>query len=127
VFAGCQNCSVEASMQTAGGPFNKVWMLGWYVDKKNTMELLMKEENERWVLKQRSNGSVVAKGKGIKTIDPNTAYIVRIVYTGTVFQVFVDDLQTPLFTLNPAAAVPVGTVGFETKNTTGKFDYITVN
>lgn len=127
VFAGCQNCSVEASMQTSGGPFNKVWMLGWYVDKKNTMELLMKEENERWVLKQRSNGSVVAKGKGIKTIDPNTAYIVRIVYTGTVFQVFVDDLQTPLFTLNPAAAVPVGTVGFETKNTTGKFDYITVN
>jgi hypothetical protein len=127
VFAGCQTCSMEASMQSAGGAFNKVWMLGWYVDKKNTMELLMKEENERWVLKQRFNGSVVAKGKGIKTIDPNTAYAVRIVFNGTVFQVFVDDFVTPLFTLNPAATVPVGTVGFQVKNTTAMFDYVTVN
>jgi hypothetical protein len=127
VFAGCQLCSMEASMQTAGGLSNKLWLLGWYVDKKNTMELLMKEENERWVLKQRVNGRVVAKAKGIKTIDPNTAYAARIVFDGTSFQVFVDDFQTPLFTLTPQGSVPTGTVGFSVKNTTGSFDYVTVN
>jgi hypothetical protein len=127
VFAGCQMCSMEASMQTAGGVSNKLWLLGWYVDKRNTMELLMKEENERWVLKQRVNGRVVAKAKGIKTIDPNTAYAARIVFDGTSFQVFVDDFVTPLFTLTPQGSVPTGTVGFSVKNTTGSFDYVTVN
>jgi VCBS repeat-containing protein len=127
VFAGCQVCSMEAGMLTAGGVSNKLWMLGWYVDKKNTMELLMKEENERWVLKQRVNGRVVAKAKGIKTIDPNTIYAARIVFDGTSFQVFVDDFQTPLLSLTPQGAVPIGTVGFSVKNTTGSFDYVTVN
>jgi VCBS repeat-containing protein len=127
VFAGCQMCSMEASMQTAGGISNKLWLLGWYVDRKNTMELLMKEENERWVLKQRVNGRVVAKAKGIKTIDTNTAYAARIVFDGTSFQVFVDDFVTPLFTLTPQGSVPTGTVGFSVKNTTGSFDYVTVN
>ncbi|MCI0443225.1 Ig-like domain-containing protein, partial [bacterium] len=127
VFAGCQVCSMEASMLTAGGISNKLWLLGWYVDKRNTMELLMKEENERWVLKQRVNGRVVKKAKGIKTIDPNTAYAARIVFDGTSFQVFVDDFVTPLFTLTPQGSVPTGTVGFSVKNTTGSFDYVTVN
>jgi len=127
IFAGCQTCSIEASMRSGGGAFNKVWMLGWYVDKKNTMELLMKEENDRWILKQRVNGSVVAKARGIKTIDPNTDYAVRITFDGISFKVFVDDFVTPLFTLTPPASVPVGTVGFKVKNTTGSFDYVSIN
>lgn len=127
IFGGCQNCYVEASMQTVGGTTNKVWLLAWYIDKKNTMELLMKEEGESWVLKQKVEGRVVAKAKGIKTIDPDTSYIVRILFDGSNFQVFINDLLTPLFTLTPAAPVPVGTVGFQIKNTTGSFDYINVN
>jgi hypothetical protein len=114
-------------MRTADGSFNKVWMLGWYVDKKNTMELLMKEESDRWILKQRVNGSVVAKTKGIKTIAPNTDYAVRITFDGNSFKVFVDDFATPLFTLTPQAVVPVGTVGLKVKNTIGSFDYVTIN
>lgn len=127
IFAGCQTCSMEAVMRSAGGAFNKVWMLGWYIDKKNTMELLMKEENDRWILKQRNNGAVVAKGNGIKTIDPNTDYAVRISFDGSNFKVFVDDFVTPLFTLTPQANVPSGTVGFKIKNTTGSFNYVGVN
>jgi hypothetical protein len=113
-------------MRNAGGAFSKVWMLSWYLDKKNNMELLMNEENNRWILKQRVNGSVVAKAKGIKTIDPNTDYAVRITFDGASFQVFIDDFTTPLFTLTPHANVPVGTVGFQVKNTTGAFDYVAV-
>jgi hypothetical protein len=30
-------------MQTVGGTLDKVWLLAWYIDKKNTMELLMKK------------------------------------------------------------------------------------
>jgi hypothetical protein len=127
IFAGCQTCSMEARMRSGGGAFNKVWMLAWYVDKKNTMELLMKEENDRWVLKQRLNGSVIAKANAIKTINPNTDYAVRITFDGISFNVFIDDFVTPLFLLTPQSNVPVGTIGFKVKNTIGSFDYVTIN
>lgn len=124
VFAGCTNCYVEAQMQSGGGFSNKVWLLGWYQDKNNTVELLMKEENDRWVLKQRSGGAVVAKGKILQTIDPNVSYVTRITYDGTNFQVTIDGAL--LLTL-PAGAPASGTIGFESKNTTGSFGYIQVN
>jgi hypothetical protein len=87
----------------------------------------MNEENDRWILKQRVNGTVVAKAKAIKTIDPNTDYAVRLTFDGTSFQFFVDDFITPLFTLTSHASVPVGTVGFQVKNTNGSFDYVAVH
>ena len=127
IFSGCASCTVETAMQTAGGSFNKLWLLGWYIDKRNTMELMMAEENDKWILKQRVNGIVVAKNKGIQTILPNTIYTVRVMFDGTQFQVFVDDLVTPLFSLTPIGTVPTGTVGFQAKNTTGSFSYIQVN
>ena len=52
-------------MSTAGGTKNVIWFLSWYVDDKNTMELLMKQETGKWILKQRANGTIVAK-KGVK-------------------------------------------------------------
>jgi hypothetical protein len=125
IFSGCQNCFVESAIVTAGGVGNKIWMLGWYVDKKNALELLFKEENDKIVLKQRSNGAVVTKNKGSLTLSPNVSYQVRVAFDGTIFTVFVDNV--PLFTLTPKAAVPVGTVGFYVKGTTGSFGYITVN
>jgi hypothetical protein len=124
VFAGCTNCYVEAQMQSAGGFSNKVWLLGWYQDKNNTVELLMKEENDRWVLKQRSGGAIVAKGKILQTIDPNVGYVARIAYDGTNFQVTIDGV---LLLSLPAGAPASGTIGFQSKNTTGSFGYIQVN
>ena len=32
-------------MRTAGGTGNRVWLLAWYQDKKNTVEVMMKEAN----------------------------------------------------------------------------------
>lgn len=125
IFSGCQTCFEESGIVTAGGVGNKIWMLGWYLDKKNTMELLFKEENDKIVLKQRSNGVVVTKNKGTITLTPNVSYQVRVAFDGTIFTVYVDN--TPLFTLTPKAAVPSGTVGFYVKGTTGSFGYITVN
>ncbi len=126
IFSGCSNCTVEAEMQTAGGIGNRLWLLAWYTDKKNTVELLMKEEKDFWVLKQRSNGSVVAKAKGAATIDPNTTYDAKIVFDGNQFQLYINN--TLLITLPKAAGTnPNGTVGFQLKLTTGSFDSINVN
>jgi hypothetical protein len=124
IFSGCQNCSEETTMMTAGGTGNKVSMLGWYVDKHNLMELQFKEESDKIILKQRVNGKIVAKAKASFTIDPNTSYIVKVSFDGTIFTVSVNGSQ--LFTLIPAATVPGGTIGFEAKGTTGSFGYITV-
>jgi glucose/arabinose dehydrogenase/uncharacterized membrane protein len=125
VFGGCLNCTIQASLMTAGGPGNRVWLLGWYVDKNNKVELLMKEEKDVWVLKQRSGGSIVAKAKATATIDPNVAYAVVVSFDGTQFTVTIDG--NTLITLTPKGTVPSGTVGFQAKDTTGFFDYINVN
>lgn len=122
--AGCSTCTVTAVLQTIGGAGNKVSLFGWHVDKKNNVELLMKEENEKWVLKQRVNGAVVAKAKFSQTIDPNTFYTADISFDGTNFQVMIDGI--PILSM-PAVGLPNGTVGFQVKRTTGNFDSISVN
>lgn len=126
IFAGCSTCSIQTQIQTAGGVGNKVWLLGWYLSKQDTVELLMKEESDKWVLKQRVGGKVVVKQKGLKAIDPNVFYVALVTFDGTNFQVFIDDLVNPLITM-PAVGSPSGTVGFEVKNTTGSFAEISVN
>lgn len=124
IFSGCQNCSEETTMMTAGGSGNKLSMLGWYVDKGNLMELQLKEESDKVVLKQRVNGKIVTKAKASFTIDPNVSYIVKVSYDGTIFTVSMNG--STLFTLTPANFVPSGTIGFEAKGTIGSFGYITV-
>lgn len=122
-FSGCQTCSVSAGIETDGGTFSKLSMYGWYVDKKNNVELMIK--GNKVVLKQRINGTVVAKGKGVVQIDPNVVYAMRVTYNAGQFTVSVDG--NTLFTLATAGAVPSGTVGFAVKNTTGRFAYIAVD
>jgi uncharacterized delta-60 repeat protein len=123
-FSGCTVCTVEATITTAGGIGNKIWLLAWYVDKQNTIEVLMKEENDRWILKQRSNGSLVAKAKGIATILPNKSYDVKVSFDGTSFSLSVDGFTVATML---AFTSPNGTVGFRVKNTIGTFGFITVN
>ena len=91
------------------------------------MELSAAAGTNVWMLKQRVRGIVVAKVKAIKTIDANVPYTVRVVFDGTKFDVFVDDLDTPLMSLTPRKAVPTGTVGFQATGTTGRFAYVCVN
>ena len=124
VFAGCSgNCSFEAGMMTAGGSGNKVWMLAWYLDKDNKVEILMKEESDKLVVKQRAGGSVVAKTKGLATLLPNVSYNVKITFDGAVFILFVDG---NLLATLPAAAPAAGTIGFQAKNTTARFGHVLV-
>lgn len=124
IFAGCTTCTVEATMTTAGGIFNKLWLLGWYIDKNNTVEVLMKEENDKWVLRQRVGGAVAIKTKGIAPIVPGIFYDVQVSFSGGVFTLRVDG---SILATMPAAVTPFGTVGFQVKNTIGDFGLIQVN
>ncbi|MCI0611614.1 hypothetical protein L0244_01355, partial [bacterium] len=126
VFSGCgSNCTVQTTMSTAGGSNNRMWMFVWYVDKKNTVELLMKQESGTWMLKQKSNGRIVAKQKALLPINPNQFYNAQISFDGTQFQVSIDG--TVVITMNAVGVVPAGTVGYQVKNTTGSFGSINVN
>ena len=125
VFSGCATCTLQGSLRTAGGSGNRVWLLGWYLDSNNYIELLMKEESDKWVLKQHSGGVVVAKQKGLQTIQPNTDYDAEISFDGTNFQVTINGqllITMPKF----GGTSPSGTVGFQVKATTGSFDFISV-
>jgi uncharacterized delta-60 repeat protein len=124
VFSGCSICIVQTSIRTQGGVGNKIWFFAWYTNKQNTVELLMKEESDKWILRQRVGGSIVAKTKGSGTILPNVFYDVKIEFNGTNFILTVGG--TVLATM-PAAAVPNGTVGFRIKKTTGSFAFIQVD
>lgn len=126
VYAGCLICYAETTMRTSGGAGNRLWLLHHYVDKSNVVELLMKEENDRWILKHRVNGAVVAKQKYLMPIDPNTDYVVRITYDGTNYIASVNGtaLSPPL---TPGGPVTQGTAGLRVKGTTGTFDRIEIN
>lgn len=124
VFAGCSTCTVEAKLQTSGGAGNRVSLLAWHVDKHTGVELIMNEESDRWLFKQRIGGTVTAKAKAAATIVPGVNYDARITFDGSVFQVFIDNA---LVMTVPATGSPSGTVGFQVKGTTGAFDEIQVN
>jgi putative Ig domain-containing protein len=124
-FSGCINCYVEASVRTAGGSGNRVWLMHHFIDKSNTIELLMKEETDRWIIKQRIGKKVVAKAKAQSAIDPNVFYTARITFDGTSYIVSVDG--TTLITLQPVGPVSGGTFGFKVKGTAGSFGYAVVN
>jgi uncharacterized delta-60 repeat protein len=119
--------TIQTTLKASGGEFSSVWLFGWYADKKNTIELQMKEGQDKWILKHRVNGVVVAKAKGLKTVLPNTSYSVKVAFDGSQFQVFVDDPTTPLITLTATQSVSVGTVGYQVKNSTASFDSIRVD
>ncbi|HEY7161884.1 MAG TPA: Calx-beta domain-containing protein, partial [Acidobacteriota bacterium] len=126
-FSGCgSDCSLNTTMQSAGGVGSKVVALAWYVDKSNKVELTMNQDSGKWILKQRVNGKVVAKQKAISVIMPNTTYAVAILFDGNQFQVQIDGVT--IITMNKATgSTPFGTFGYEVKNTTGRFASICVN
>jgi hypothetical protein len=120
-FSGCTTCSFETTMKSGGG---KVWFFTWYKDSKSHVELLMDPSTDKWTLKQHVNGNVVAKRKVTKAIDPNTTYKVKVVFDGTNFEVYIDDVLS--ITVS-AGAMPFGTAAFQSKATNGSFGYLRIN
>jgi N-acetylneuraminic acid mutarotase len=126
VFSGCTNCIADFVVQSSGGPLSKVWIFGWYIDKKNSLELLMREDKDLWILKDRFNGSVVSKFKVSQQIVPNVPYNVRMSYDGNQVQVFIDDFQNAVISFVPTHSLSTGTVGLKVVNTDVRLENISV-
>ncbi|HSP06632.1 MAG TPA: hypothetical protein VLR94_05605, partial [Acidobacteriota bacterium] len=124
-FQGCSICAIDMTVQISGGAQSKVWLMGWY-SGKSTVELLMKGDKNRWILKERVGGSLVQKAKSVKTIVPNTPYRVHMVFDGVQVKVFVDDMVNPLITITPKAP-PSGSFGLAVKGTIASFGYLDIN
>lgn len=115
VFGGCSKCTIESQMQT-DLESSKVSILGWYEDKNNYVELRMMPEKDKWILKQVSNGSSVAKQKGpFLGLSAGVNYQVQITYDETQFQVFING--TLLITMQDGASA-FGIAGYRVKAST---------
>jgi glucose/arabinose dehydrogenase len=115
-FAGCSLCTIETDINVVT-PGGIVYLLGWYINKANSVELQFKEDQDKIVLKQRVGGAIVAKTKVDQIIDAATNIHVKITYDGTQFQVFLNGSGTPAITL-PSGGFSSGSVAFRVKSTT---------
>ncbi len=123
VFTGCSTCTFTSGMKSTATTTGYVTLIAWFVDKNNKVELQMKEGRDKWTLRQRRNGNIVAKKSVSQTIDPDTLYQAEIRFDGTVFHLLIDSVE--ILTLN-ASGIPNGTVGVGVRRAIGSFDHVTV-
>jgi uncharacterized delta-60 repeat protein len=122
-FDGCQGCTIYTRMSSRGGPGNKLWLFAWRENKNNTVELIMKEESDTWVLKHRVNGKVKQKAKVMSVIEPHVTYTIFLNFDGSQFTLTVD---SEVILVMPATATPNGSVGYRVKDTIGVFEWLFV-
>ncbi len=124
IYGGCIQCSVAAPVRTSGGSGNKISLFGWYTDKRNTVEIKMKEEVDKWIIKMKQDGETVVKEKLLMPILPNVDYQWFVLYDGSRFLFLLDSVLVK--TIIPPFA-PQGTFGFQVKAATGTFGELIVN
>ena len=122
-FGGCADCGFEALITSDGAPGNKISLLGWYTDKGNNVEVLMKQPSGKFVMKQRIGGTIVAKTKALMALSPNVAYDVRVLYDGTALNLLVNG---NVIATVAAPAPPAGTIALQAAKTTARFGSINV-
>jgi hypothetical protein len=121
--SGCSTCTLETDVSTAGGIGNKIFIQPWYQDKQNRVDVLLKQESGKIILKQKVNGSIAQKMKASFTIVPNTFHHFKVGFDGTNFHLEVDG--TSLITM-PAAAMPSGNLYFQVKQTTVSIEGVNI-
>lgn len=117
------NATIEADIEPGFEVGGRITLIGWQVNKKNTVDLILNEFANKVVLKHKVNGQTILKTKGIHPIIPNMNHHVQITYTGTAFIVSIDGTQ--VISINGQAPFS-GTPGFKVKGTTGTFGKIVV-
>jgi hypothetical protein len=117
--------SVETVIKTTGGLRTSTSLFAWFINKQNMVEVMMKEDKNRFVVKQRLNGVVVAKGKALMNLVPNADYRVKIKndQATNTLQLFINNVL--VLTLN-ASPTGTGAPGLGVKGTTSSFGEIIV-
>jgi hypothetical protein len=85
--------------------------------------VIIKEQEDKWVLKQRSGGHVVAKAKASAIIDQYVEYDVTLSFDGTNFTLSVNGVT--IISMK-ASAPPYGKVGLKVKHSVGTLNHIRV-
>ncbi|MCI0616573.1 hypothetical protein L0244_26645, partial [bacterium] len=121
LFAGCQICTNDfQGVQFTGGVFARTFLNSHFVDKRNTLQLIIKENLDRAVLKFKVGGATVDKAKALFTFDPNTPYDISISYDGTTVTVSVNG--STLITMTHTSNILSGIVTVESKLQTTTMD-----
>jgi Carboxypeptidase regulatory-like domain len=120
---GCSRCTIETSLNTFGGTGSKVVIGGWHQNSANRVELSLREDVDRWKLKQIANGKLVAKARKTLAINPGTNYRIKIRYNGAQFEVWVNDQSLMKMS---APVIPFGNAGFAVKKTSASFDNVLI-
>jgi hypothetical protein len=120
-FVGCLICTNNfEGVQFTGGVFGKTFLNSHFVDKRNTLQLVIKEDLDRAVLKFKSGGVTIDKAKALFTFDPNTPYDISIGYDGTIVTVSVNG--STLITMTHSSNILSGIVTVESKFQTTMMD-----
>jgi hypothetical protein len=113
-FTGCQLCINNFDgVQFTGGASAKTFLNSHFIDKRNTLQLIIKEDQDKAILKFKSGGTTINKAKALFTFDPNTPYDFGIAYDGTTVTVSVNG--SPLITMTPSSSIPSGIVEIDSK------------
>lgn len=115
---GCRQCTIETDVMLIT-PRMSASILGWSADKKNLVELQLKEGKLK--LKQKSSLGKGAKGSKSVSITLNTNHHIKMLYNGAVIEVYLDGV---LVISEAASIAPAGTVGFRIKGGTASFGEI---
>lgn len=123
-FAGASSGTYTFDVQFTGGVDAKNWLYITRVDKKNGLEILLKVEQGKVVVKDR-NQNILAKGKADFTFAPSTPYNVVINYDGTNVDVTING--TPVIVdFVPARVLPTANTGAAAKNNSLLIDNVCV-
>jgi hypothetical protein len=120
-FVGCQICINNfQGVQFTGGTSAKTFLNSHFVDKHNTLQLIIREDQDKAILKFKSGGVTIDKAKALFTFDPNTPYDISIGYDGTIVTVSVNG--STLITMTHSSNILSGIVTVESKFQTTMMD-----
>jgi Calx-beta domain-containing protein/beta-propeller repeat-containing protein len=123
---GCNVCTIETRIALASDGSDdapKAILETWYQNSGNELQVIIKEQEDKWVLKQRSGGHVVAKAKASAIIDQYVEYDVTLSFDGTNFTLSVNGVT--IISMK-ASAPPYGKVGLKVKHSVGTLNHIRV-
>ncbi|HEY7161030.1 MAG TPA: hypothetical protein VH815_07200, partial [Acidobacteriota bacterium] len=110
-FSGCSICEIEFDVQL--NSIGKVSLLGWWQNKSNGTELSFHPDENKIVLIQRSQGSIVAVKSMFFPIQIGQTYGVKIRFENKSFKLAIDENEVMQLS---TTVNPFGTVGFQLKS-----------
>lgn len=119
----CSLCTVQMSIMTTGGAGSKTYIDAWFRDAGNKVELSLNELNNRWKLKQFSNGKLVSSAGKTREIQPDTTYLIKLQFEENRFRLYVDQ---ELVIEMPAGAIPIGGLVLKVQETSTSFDDVLI-